>query len=505
MPKSLTNIQKWLLIITLIVTFFLIYVPHLDYPFPFHVDEWHHISEGMRLGDYGAYFDYLQESLGNRFSGVEIGFHFFLFLLSFIFDLVLLYKFFPATWACFSVLALFYVIYKKSDHNFLLAWLGVLFFLSIKSNVNILGLWFFTPLTFSIPFVFLYVYFLTEGIEKQNKKSILISAGIVVFLIPTHAVSVLFLVPPLLVYLAVHYKYLVKEYKFFLNLLLIPWFAFFFYQSTLALSWHGLIGSTVQYLKFEYGWGVLELKHSLPEIYNWLGYVFAFVGVFYIFKNKEVKKYLFYLLWPLLIFTSIFLYRLTGISFLTPYQRNLYYFVIGMPILSALGLYYLFSLIGQEIAKLKISSRDILYIKKAIYVGLIFVVAIVLFSSYYNLPNQVDLYHIIDDNDYEALKFLATMPSDGVVATGPLILGAAVYPVSGHSPLATLIFYGKYEDKVTIHGVFKSQNCEFREEVIKEAREDRPLNYLIVKGPNFCNWPVLFKKGNTYIYDLNEW
>ena len=86
-------------------------------------------------------------------------------------NLVLFYKFLPAIWAVFSALALFFLVYKKTN-DFYLGILAIIFFASIKSNLNLLGLWFFTPLTFSIPFILLYIYFFTEGIEKRDNQMI---------------------------------------------------------------------------------------------------------------------------------------------------------------------------------------------------------------------------------------------------------------------------------------------------------------------------------------------
>src|SRR5690606_35896863 len=129
---------------------------------------------------------------------IESGFHFLLFLSSYLIDLVLNYKYLPALWATFSALTLFYLVYKKSGNNFYLGLLSIIFFASIKSNVNILGLWFFTPLTFAIPFIFLYFYLFTEGVEKENTKMVIGSLLIMIFLLPFHAISVLFSIPVLI-------------------------------------------------------------------------------------------------------------------------------------------------------------------------------------------------------------------------------------------------------------------------------------------------------------------
>ena len=287
--------QFFLLILTAVLGAFLVYQPHWAYPFPFHVDEWHHLSEGMRLGNYGEYFEVLRQEWTQRFGGLEIGFHFFLFLLSFVFDLVLLYQYLPAVWMIVIVLTLFYVIYQQNNRQFFPAWLTCLFFISIKSNVNLLGLWFFTPLTFALPFIFLYFHFFNRGFVEQNKKYLSISLGIMIFLLPTHSISVLFALPALFIYALMHYRYLLKEYKFFLFFLIIPALGLVLYKLILQLSWSQTIPHLISQLMFRYGWGVLELKNSLLEIYSWLGYLLAFVGAIFIFYFRQAKKYALFL------------------------------------------------------------------------------------------------------------------------------------------------------------------------------------------------------------------
>jgi len=343
---------------------------------------------------------------------LELGFHFFLFILSWVFDLVLIYKFLPALWICLTAGVLFYVVYKKTGRNFLPAWLAMIFFASIKSNVNITGLWFFTPLTFAIPFIFLYVYFLTEGVEKQNKKLILWAVAIMAFLTPTHSVSVLFFIPALLVYLSINFRYVIKEYKFFLTFLIIPIVGILTFKYTLAIPWGSLIGQLLYSIQFRYGWGVLELQNSFTEVYSVAGYILAVIGLLFILLGKGTKKYLIFVIWPLSVFILMIIYRMIGTSYLSPYQRNLYYLAIALPFLSAFGLfsllkwfkYYLNKLITEKkytryiqnfitfSVSLKVNEKYAGHIKRFISAAVVFLAGfltlILAFGNYYNLPAQ---------------------------------------------------------------------------------------------------------------------
>ena len=87
---ALKRKQILLVAVVAIFTLLLVYEPHLSYPFPLHIDEWHHISQSIRLSNYGEYFRILQLETARRFDGIEIGFHAFLAVLSWVFNLIFL-------------------------------------------------------------------------------------------------------------------------------------------------------------------------------------------------------------------------------------------------------------------------------------------------------------------------------------------------------------------------------------------------------------------------------
>ena len=427
MFNKIKKFQTLILIMALAIIFILVYSPHFGYPLPFHIDEWHHISEALRLGNYGEYFESLRVMAERRFSGMEIGFHFVLFLISWVFNLVSIYQFLPAIWAVFSALALFYVVYKKSSHNFYLAILAVVFFGSIKSNINLTGLWFFTPLTFSIPIIFLYLYFFTEGVQTENKKFILISLFLMLILIPTHSISVLFALPILTLYLLFNFKYFLKNILFFLTFLLVPAVGILFYKYTLGIEWGNLISHFWQSVQFKYGWGVLELKNSPAEIYSWTGYFFAFLGILAIFFGKKAEEYFLFLIWLAVMILQIIIYYTTGISYFSPYQRNFYYLALSLPFLSAFGLYtslvlirkylkqFLFSSSGGNKKRavtinIKINNK---YEKLTLNLASILIVLLVLvliLANYYSVPRQLTLNPVINQSGYEALTYLKNLP-----------------------------------------------------------------------------------------------
>lgn len=481
--------------IVLIFIFLAVYTPHYVNPFPVHIDEWHHISEAIKLKNH----DY---SLG--WNSTEIGFHFILMALSYLVDLVMFYQFLPAIWAVITCLILFFVIYKKTESNFYIALFSMLFYASLKSNVNLLGIWFFTPLTFAIPFIFLYVYFYTEGLEKQNKKFLIISLIIMALLIPVHSISVLFALPFLIIYTLINYKSAIKQWKYLSLFLIIPVLGIIFYSYINRIGILKSISEIIQFLQFKHGWGVLELNNSPFEIYSLLGYIFAIIGVISIFLfYKNYKKYIPYLLWPVTLIISIIIFRLSEVSYLSPYQRNLYYFAISLPFLSAIGLYYSMKFLNKHIGKIDINEKYIPYLKKTIDVILILLVFFFIYRAYFEIPENTLLYKLIDNNDYHALKFLEKYP-DAVVLASPSI-SEAIYPISKKGIVAGIFFYNP-DRKDEVNDFYKkNQTCIYKSDLIDKYN----ITYVITKNETVnCNWTLIYNKtgmnSSTFVYEIKE-
>jgi len=460
----------FLVLLIAIGTFLLVYTPHYNYPFPSHADEWHHITETIRL-ETGGY--------SGKSIGLRLGFHILLLPLSKVVNLVLIYKFLPAIWAVLCVLVVFFTVYRKTKKDFFTAAMAMFFFASIKSNVNITGLWFFTPLTFSIPFIFLYIYFFTEGLERENKKLVLLSLLIMAFLLPIHAISVLFAFPFLIIHSLFNFRYIKKEGKLFSLFFIIPLMGVVFYKFMMQLPWQDLINNMVQALQFKRGWGKLEINNSPSELYSLIGYILLIPGVASILKNRDnFKKYLVYLLWPVCVLLSIFIFRSSGVSYLVPYQRNLYYFAISLPLLSAIGASCLFKGISR-------------FSKKAAYI-FITIIIISAFWSYWRIPDQIALYEAIDDNDYRALLFLSSLTQASVVMA-PAGTSEALYPVARKNPVATYAFYGNRKDS---ENFFNSDDCKIKEEILGKYG----VRYVLTKSKINCGWKLIYDKGD-YIYE----
>jgi hypothetical protein len=481
--------QILLLIALSIAIFILVYYPHINYKYPLHIDEWHGIQEAIKLGN-GTY-DFTGR-IGYRTMGFELGFHLFLLVLLKLVNLISVYQFLPATWAVLSALILFFLVYWKTK-KFEIAFFSMLFFASIKSNVNLGGIWFFTPLDFAIPFVFLYLFFFIEGIEKENKKYILISLGIMILLVFFHVISILFAIPFLFIYLLFNLKFIKKEYKFFSIFFILFLVAIIFYSAMQHASISSLAGKLWQDMQFKKGWGVLELKNSFYEIYSLTGYILAMAGLvgIYFFEEKP-KKYLAYILWPITLLISIWIFRATDISYLSPYQRNFYYFALSLPLLSALGFYYLLATLRKYVGNMKMSDKTKSNLKVIITLVAFAILVYLIFWNYYNIPKQINVYHLMEERDDPSLVYLSTLPHSRIMTT--IDLSTVLYPISKQEPVGTIWFYGNRSE---VDSFFKSPNCSSAQQILDRNN----VSYIMSRAKLSCDWKLIYDKDN-FIYQV---
>ena len=304
------------------------------------------------------------------------------------------------------------------------------------------------------------------------------------FLIPIHSISVLFAIPFLILYSLFYLNYIKEEWRFFSIFILFPIFGFLFFIYINKTSVITTFTEIFNQLKFQKGWGVLELNNSPLELYSFIGYILAIIGTINILYQKN-KKHIPYVLLPTTVVASIIIYKITGISYLSPYQRNLYYFIINIPILSSFGLNFLIEKTNNSIKKLN---------KKIIITIVITIILIFTFKSYLNTPKQIALYQLINENDYNALVFLSQYPRSNVLAKPEV--SNTIYAISNHNPVTSIYFYNK-EKREEIQNFFIT-DCKEKTKIIT----DNNIKYVLSKEKIDCGWDLIYDE-KRYIYKIN--
>lgn len=409
-----------LLILALSLTGLLVYSPHLDYKYPLHVDEWHHIAKIVHIIDTGKfeqvnpYLNTYQPDLEPGFNILWAGFFYVTKL-----DPVLNYYPLAAAFAIFSALALFLLVYYLSK-NFYTALFSILFFASLKSDVNISGLWFFTPMTMAIPLIFLFLLFFLKSFESN--KYFVLTLVMFSLLSTIHPISGILVYSIACVYLFIHFNLLKNNLKKSFIFVLFPLFTFLiFYLFFWKSSSSELFRVLKDWIILEKGWGYTELSYSLPVLYGLLSTFFAIIGFFAAIK---VQKTRIFIIWAALVAALLALFYLKDYSILISYQRAVYFCLLALVPLSAFGL-------SSTMSFLKRKS------KKA-FVFITIILCIIVFSyafeDYGELSKNVALYHVIEEEDYDSIKFLEQYK--GSLVMSPLKFSTAIYPISKNRVIA---------------------------------------------------------------------
>jgi hypothetical protein len=462
-----------LVLFFLVFLLFLVYSPHIRVWLPLHLDEWMHLSKAAKIKAYGFDYDFMH-------SYIEVGFDLVIFCLSYITDPVFIYQFLPAANALLVGLLLFFIMKKK--FNFWVGLFSIIFLASLKSNANILGLWFYVPFTAAIALDYLCLFYLDETVRENRPKELFIFIFLLFLLAFIHQSSFLVILLVSVVYLAINYKFVIKDKYYFIPLiiLLIP--------ALLMAAWFSNNFQDITDFLTRFSWGPLkytQFNFNPFLLYGIIGSVFAAIGYYFCFKEKKLLPFRIYALIPLV---SIYLFYFTDFTIFSSYQRYLYHFMIAAVPLSAVGFYHCIRIIKEFFVRHKKSFA------KPAMVLFASISIMVIFFNYFDTPWNSRVYVSVYPNEYEALKTLKDYPSGCVLAD--FRIGAAMEAINGHCTPLTFFTEGKRED----YSLFNSGNCSTKEKMIKE-RSLGEFRYVHSKQEIKCNFTEeVYNKDNNLIY-----
>ncbi len=451
--------------------FYKTYSIHLDYPFPYHHDEWQHLGISVQAMDLGYNAKY------NPFLGkehwhfdLESGFHLFISLFFMITGLnpVLSYQFFAAVFSAITGLAIFYCVYRLSN-KFEIGFLSLAVFASLKSNINILGKDYFVPMTMALPFMFLFIYYFVGSLSRNNFKEFLFSLIILVFVLLIHPPTFIILLVPSLIELISNPKFIKKNFKKIAIAFTIG-FSFLALLSFIFL-WKGKLGSSLEYLLdlivFEKGWGKVEITYFIPLLFGMANTLFSIYGFM---KAYNSRLRIFIYLAALSLGISTF-FNSHNYSIIIPYQRAVHYAMLGLMPLAAAGLYYFSEsalktaskIINKKTPNIKLSR----IIKYSIYI--VFFIAII--TPKYAVDEQYKRYSfpVITKQGYEALIWISSNYGSNNTIITPYFMTSAVYPVSRNRAIS-LIPSQMGGGLIKENQEFFKYGCKKKSEIINKSK-----------------------------------
>ncbi len=380
------------LIPILALAFYMASIPHLDYPYPVHIDEWVHLAFSKALLQAGSttYVDpFFGQSAAGLTATLEAGFN----LLWGVFHQIsgiswlTIFRYFPGIIFVITVLSVYVLAQRRG-----FGWEAALFTSLIPTTVGILGPAFLVPVAMGLLFVALSLFIAFNFTTGWSYLVLFIFAS---FLLSIHAPSAIFLVIVLVPYILLNLK---GNFKHSLGLtiaLAIPFLGPFpLIFSMLAPTAKSLLSLTP-----------LPTHIDFPRIINTYGYLtigFSLLGTFLLAMRGGKRDYglVLGLLALLLILVTFFTFHY-GVSIM--YQRGLMYMMLMVSIIAGAGL------MGVKNLRLpaKISTR----LKVPLItqnVGRILCLALIGITLAISIPARQDTryYHMIDKHDYEAFVWI---------------------------------------------------------------------------------------------------
>ena len=239
-------------------------------------------------------------------------------------------------------------------------------------------------------------------------------------------------------------------------------------------------------LVFKSGESHLEFNYGIYFLYGIVPFILALIGLYFAFKNAKMRILIW---WFLSSFLLLLFYYVFDYSIFARNQRIIYFFMLNLVLLSAVGLIEIIKYFNRKIGNKK--SKNILVV--------FLLIAVFLFSfyNYGKLENKVKLYYLIDDDGFKALSFLKDK-EDGILIA-PLKEAVTDYSIAGKRAVAK--FYPPYDitdDKIAVEK-FYSSDCLIKEKIVR----DYNIKYALSKEKLACNWKEIYSN-NYFIYEFGR-
>lgn len=356
-----------LLIIFISIAVALNYMPHIDYKYPLHVDEYVHYQYSNHYSsDASLYFT------SNVGYNLEAGFHYILSVLNvFGMDYLFMFNFLPSLIVVLICLGVF--VFTRRIFGETAGVYSVLFIALLKSSAMILGSVLLVPMAIGLLLIVIGLFLI-----KEKSYALILVLSSLLIIHPPSAIAFLLLIN--IEFIFMHFK---KEQNYLKSLLmqLIAWLiALPFYIPVFLRK--GV--ETIDSLKFTPITGVV----FIPRYIGWILIIIVLAGIYY---SVEKKKYnLAVYVGALLGF--IFLFYKFRVEYFIPYARALMYLFLIFAVLFGAGFVFI---------------SDIFVNKKIkVLVVIALIIAVLIFGIIAKIDSNGKFYRIIDEKDYDAFLWI---------------------------------------------------------------------------------------------------
>lgn len=434
------------------------------YPMPIHGDEWGHTAASLYIQETGKIPYENPYTKDSHYTPVESGFQAFLAQFFTLTGLDDLQHFFilPAIFAALSAMSLMILVLKLSDWQ--TAILSGLFFVALRNDAYIQGIWFMLPITFSLFMMLLSIKFYNDGED---------------WIFWLFLVAMMFSYPPsaILTIAIISIDIVIKK-GFDIKHLYLALLA----ASVVLVVFISNLQGFADILFFSEGW-----TKYIGEFYNPLEFlgpitlVLSIAGIAVAVWMKKMKLIMYGLI-SMAAVTIMFL--LLDLTILIPLPRAMYYLFIFMSIFAGFLCSYI----------IKVLTDTELPFSRIFSSLLILLLIVVLFRGYYTIDGPSKIVIMANQKHYEDLSKI-DIPGELIMV--PTHLTLASYPISRTKVIATP--HSAFEwSNITFLNTFFTGDCNHKKSILDHFNMTLVYNDLPIE----CDFLKRKEGFNYYAYDV---
>ncbi len=376
----------------LALAFYVAFIPHQNYPYPVHLDEWVHLAYSKALLTTGSAISvnpFFGQAIEGLHPHLEAGFHLFWGVFHQISGLswLTIFRYFPSVMFMITVLSVYALAHRE---GFGLE--AALFTCLILTTVGILGPAFLVPVAMALPFIPLTLFVV---FNFRNAWAYLVVFVFTSFLLSIHAPSAICLVIVLGPYIIINLKSNFKHSMGITLAVIVPFLALFPWIFSLLLpTAKSLLTPTPLswYIDFP----------RIIETYGYPTFLLCLLGTLKLALRGDRKGYGLTLgLLALALMLAIFFALHYGVSIV--YERGLTFMMLMMSIMAGAGLMW--------VKEIRLPERIGIQLKVPFitqHIGKVLCLALIVFTLVMSIParQSIPYYHMIDKQDYEAFVWI---------------------------------------------------------------------------------------------------
>lgn len=387
---------KWdylILVPILALAFYIAFIPHMDYPYPVHIDEWNNFSfiKAILHAQSTTYTHPYLERMMNTSSNIDLETSFRVFWVVF-YDIsgiswLTIFRYFPGVIFMITVLSV-YTFARREGFG----WEAALFTCLIPTSVGILGPAFLVAVAMGLLFIPLSLFIAFNFRTWWSYLALFIFTS---FLLAIHATTAVGLVIILIPYILLNLKGNFKHGLWLALALAVPFLAPFPWIFSMLLP-------TAQRLLVPQYYPEYQDLPRMLKAYGYLPSALCLLGTF-LLAIKGGKKEYGLILGLLAILVMLVTYFTLHYGLLTLYERGLMYMMLMIGIVAGAGL--------MGVRKLRLPERINRLVIPPLFtqnVGRVLCLALIGVTLAIAIPNRLDTpyYHMINDREYEDFSWI---------------------------------------------------------------------------------------------------